>query len=88
MKEDKWYHDIQAEELINLRDCKGVWIYRDRDENGDYPACYGLEFAYYAKSGKSYLHYDSSKLLQSAFKHYTVLLGCTELDVSAEPVTL
>ena len=88
MNDDRWYHDIEASELINLRDCKGMWIYRERDESKEYNAAYILEFNYYGKSKHAYLHYDSSKLLHSAFKHYTVLLGCTELDVSAEPVTL
>ena len=88
MKKDKWYHDVKANELINLKDCKGVWIYRDRNETEDRLACYGLEFAYYGKTNKTFLHYDSSELLYSAFKHYTFLLGCKEVDVSAEPVTL
>lgn len=88
MKEEKWYHDIQAGELINLRDCKGVWIYRDRNKSDDHSAAYTLEFAYYGKTEGTYLHYDSSKLLHSAFEHYRILLGCTDVDVSTEPVTL
>ena len=88
MKEEKWYHDVKAGELINLRDCKGVWIYRDREKTDDYKAAFTLEFAYYGKTKATYLHYDSSKLLHNAFEHYTTLLGCAEIDVSTEPVTL
>ena len=88
MNEEKWYHDVQAGELINLRDCKAVWVHKDRDETDDHVAAYILHFAYYGKTKGMWLHYESSKLLQSAFKHYTTLLGCAEVDVASEPVTL
>lgn len=88
MKEDKWIHDIQAGELINLKDCKSVWIYKDRDEYDDYPAEYTLYFAYYRDKSDTYLHYDSSELLHNAFEHYKNILQCKDLDVTQKPVTL
>ena len=86
--EDKWYHDVKGGELINLRDCKGVWVYKDSEETEEHLEAHILEFAYYGKSDAAYLHYESSKLMQNAFIHYTNLLGCVEIDVSSEPVTL
>jgi hypothetical protein len=88
MKEDKWYHDTQAKELINLRDCKGIWIEHDREKEDNYNAAFTLIFVYYGNASSIYLHYESSKLLHNAFEHYSSLLACSELDVSSKPITL
>ena len=88
MKEEKWIYDIHAKELINLKDCKGIWIHRDRPKTENIEAQYTLQFGYYGKSKGVWLHYESSKLLHNAFAHYTSILGCKELDVSTKPVTL
>lgn len=88
MKEDKWIHDIQADELINLKDVHSVYVYRDQNENDNCVAEYTLLFLYYGKTSSIYLHYDSSELLHNAFEHYTHILGCKELDVSRKPLKL
>jgi hypothetical protein len=88
MNEDKMYYDIQAEEIINLRDVKGVWIATDRKGTDERSAAFTLQLGYYGNTLGTYLHYDTSKLLHSAFEHYRNLLSCTELDVSQKPVTL
>jgi hypothetical protein len=85
--EDKWYHDIQAGELINLKNCKSVWIHADREKTEDYGLAFSLRFAYF-KGKDVYLHYETSKLLHNAFSHYRELLKCKELDVSVAPLTL
>ena len=88
MNEDKWYHDVQAKELINLEDCKAVWVHRDREESDEVVGQHTLHFAYYGKTKGMWLHYDSSKLLCSAFEHYKILLGCRDVDVNTDPITL
>lgn len=88
MEQEKWIHDIQAGELVNLRDCKAVWVHRDRDESDDYSAQYSLCLSYYRDKSEFYLHYETKELLYNAFEHYKKLLKCEDLDVSQKPVTL
>jgi hypothetical protein len=87
MEQDKWIFDIQAGELINLKECKGIWIYKNWEKEEDYKAAHTLRFSYY--NGKDYyLHYESSEELLNALEHYAQIVGSTELDVSKKPVTL
>ena len=86
MKEDKWIHDIQAGELINLKDCHSVYISEERDETDNNVAKYSLAFLCAKKY--LYLFYESNEHLHNAFEHYKKLLNCEELDVSVKPLTL
>lgn len=86
--EDKFIFDKQAGELVNLRDIKGIWIYKDYEKDADFEAQHQLEFDYYNKTDATYLHYESSELLHNALSHYTQLLKGVELDVSMKPLTL
>ena len=67
MKEDKWIHDIQAGELVNLKDCRAIWIEEDLEETEEFPARFSLQFTYYKDKSDYYLHYESSELLRNAF---------------------
>ena len=88
-KQDKWIWDVQAGELVNLRDLKAVYVHKDYEAGDDYNANHSLYFDYYEKGDSDfYLYYDSSELLQNAFEHYKKLLGCQELDVSQKPLML
>jgi len=87
-KQDKWYHDLQAEELINLTGAYSVYIHRDRPKTEDFGAAFSLIIAYYGKTKPAYLHYESSELLHNAFAHYTKLLEAEDLDVTQKPITL
>ena len=86
--QDKWINDIEAGELINLKNTCSVWIYRNRSKTEDREAAYTLSFAYYGKTPPTYLHYESSELLFNALAHYTKLLGAVDLDVTQKPITL
>ena len=85
---DIWIHDIHAGELINLRDCKGIYIHKDYPKTEDHSAKHSLKFCYSRNDTSYWLHYESSQLLRNALEHYTHLLKCKELDVSQKTITL
>jgi len=88
MEQDKFIYDIQAGEILNLKGCRGVWIYRDREETDDYSAQHSLVFSFARDKSSFYLHYESSELLHNAFEHYKEILKCEEVDVSKKPLKL
>jgi len=85
---NKWIFDIHAEEMINLKDLRAVWISADYEKEGDCIAKHQLSLSYYRDTSNFYLLYETSALLKNAFDHYKQLLGCEELDVSSKPLTL
>jgi len=86
---DVWIHDIQAGELINLKNLKAIWIHKDKEKSEVQEAQFGLYLDYYSKGNSEfYLWYDSREQLYNAFEHYKQLLKCKDLDVSQKPISL
>ena len=79
MKKDKWYYDVLADEVINLRDCYSIWKYKSGED-------YQIKFCY----GDSTIHhtYKNEVERNNSFKHYIILVEAKELNGTQEPLTI
>ena len=83
--EDKWYYDIVADELINLRNCFNIYK-RENTYQGDVK--YVIKFLYYNVKLDAELHYNTKIERNNAFAYYATFLGTKEIDAKIKPIVL
>ena len=83
MEINKWIYDIQADELINLKNVDSIY----KEDNVAYSADQ-VSIVFLSRGKEFYLHYDSKDLRNNAFKHYVNETSAKEIDAKEKPLTL
>lgn len=83
MENDKWIYDVEAGELINLKNVDCIYKSDSVAYSGDQ-----VSIVFFSKGKEFYLHYDSITLRDNAFKHYINETNAKELNAKQKPLTL
>ena len=95
MNKNKWIYDIQADELINLKDCQGFWKKNEisfekikGSEAKQEVVHYQIMFSVKHAKENYVLNYETQELRDNAFLHYKIQLEASEVDASHKLLTL